>query len=82
MPPPAAALPVPVPQGPACQPLSAREAEILTLIARGHTVAEVAGKLHLSPHTVGTHIKHIYDKLAVNNRVQAVNRARATGQIE
>ena len=38
--------------------------------------------MHLSPHTVTTHVKHIYDKLAVNNRIQAVNRARADGQIE
>jgi DNA-binding NarL/FixJ family response regulator len=62
--------------------LSAREAEILSLIAQGHSVAEVAQLVHLSPHTITTHIKHIYDKLAVNNRVQAVNRARATGQIK
>lgn len=62
--------------------LSAREAEILTLFARGHSVAEVAQRLHLSPHTVTTHVKNIYAKLTVNNRVQAVNRARATGQIE
>ncbi len=62
--------------------LTAREAEILSLIARGHSVAEVAAVAHLSAHTVTTHVKHIYGKLAVNNRVQAVNRARATGQIE
>lgn len=62
--------------------LSAREAEILSLIARGHTVAEVAQLAHLSPHTVTAHVKNIYDKLSVNNRIQAVNRARATGQIE
>jgi DNA-binding NarL/FixJ family response regulator len=62
--------------------LSAREAGILGLIAQGHSVAEVALLVHLSPHTVTTHVKHIYDKLAVNNRIQAVNLARATGQIE
>ncbi|MFN3717047.1 MAG: response regulator [Thiobacillus sp.] len=82
-----------LPQTEACPPplaqgdvrvehLTAREAEILSLIAQGNTVAETAGALHLSPHTVVAHVKRIYDKLAVNNRVQAVNRARATGQIK
>ena len=61
--------------------LTAREAEILKLIADGHTVPEAATALHVSPNTISTHVKHIYGKLAVNNRVQAVNRARATGQI-
>lgn len=73
--------PVPRPAG-GLDRLSVRESESLTLIARGHTVAEVSQLLHLSPHTVATHIKNIYDKLAVSNRVQAVNKARATGQIE
>lgn len=62
--------------------LTARETQILTLVAQGYMVPEVARSLHLSAHTVTTHIKHIYEKLDVNNRVQAVNRARATGQIE
>ena len=62
--------------------LTAREAEILRLIAQGNSVAEAAMTLHLSPHTVTTHVKHIYGKLAVNNRVQAVNRARATAQLD
>lgn len=65
----------------AAQRLSAREVEILTWIAQGHTAAEVAARLRLSPHTVTTHVKNIYEKLQVNNRVQAVNRARASGQI-
>jgi len=80
------AAPVPPPrQRPAdgaLERLTAREAGILSLIAQGHSVAEVALLVHLSHHTVTTHVKHIYDKLAVNNRIQAVNRARATGQIE
>jgi DNA-binding NarL/FixJ family response regulator len=62
--------------------LTPREAEILQLIADGKSVAEAAVALHLSPHTVTTHVKRIYGKLAVNNRVQAVNRARATGQLD
>jgi DNA-binding NarL/FixJ family response regulator len=62
--------------------LTPREAEILQLIAAGHSIAETAAALELSPHTVSTHVKHIYGKLAVSSRVQAVNRARATGQID
>ncbi len=62
--------------------LTAREAEILQFIAEGKSVAETATAFNLSSHTVTTHVKHIYGKLAVNNRVQAVNRARETGQID
>lgn len=61
--------------------LSRREVQVLTLIAQGYTVPELAEQLHLSVHTVTTHMKNIYQKLAVNNRVQAVNKARSTGQI-
>lgn len=62
--------------------LTAREAEILQFISEGKSVAETATAFHLSSHTVTTHVKRIYGKLAVNNRVQAVNRARETGQID
>lgn len=62
--------------------LTPREAEILQLIARGHSVSETAAALRLSAHTVTTHVKHVYGKLAVRNRVQAVNQARAAGQID
>jgi len=68
-------------QGDAPERLSTREAEILSLIAQGHTVGDVAQRLHRSHHTVSTHVKHIYEKLAVSNRMQAINRARQTGQI-
>ena len=61
--------------------LSARAAQILTLISHGHSVPDVAQRLYLSTHTVSTHVKNIYGKLAVSNRVQAVNRAREIGQI-
>jgi len=62
--------------------LTARESEILQFIAEGKSVAETAVAFSLSSHTVTTHVKRIYGKLAVNNRVQAVNRARETGQID
>ena len=62
--------------------LTARETEILQFIAEGKSVAETATAFNLSSHTVTTHVKRIYGKLAVNNRVQAVNRAREMGQID
>ena len=54
--------------------LSDRENEILELIAKGLIVKEVADKLFLSVHTVTSHLKKIYNKLHVNNRIEAVNR--------
>lgn len=54
--------------------LSERENGILELIAKGLIVKEVADKLYLSVHTVTSHLKKIYNKLHVNNRIEAVNR--------
>jgi DNA-binding CsgD family transcriptional regulator len=56
--------------------LSARELEVLHLLAEGLTNREIAQRLYLSPNTVRVHTFHIYDKLGVNNRTQAVARAR------
>ncbi|MBE7375820.1 response regulator [Pseudomonas lopnurensis] len=61
--------------------LTAREIEILTSISQGFTVAETANSMSISAHTVTTHIKNIYSKLAVHNRVEAVNQARRKGLI-
>jgi ATP/maltotriose-dependent transcriptional regulator MalT len=61
------------------EPLSAREIEVLGLLAEGLTNREIALRLYLSPNTVRVHTFHIYAKLAVNNRTQAVNRARTLG---
>lgn len=52
--------------------LSVRETEVLTGIAKGFTYAEVASALDVSSNTVRTHIKRIYQKLAVNSRSEAV----------
>ncbi len=52
--------------------LSPRETEILQLIAKGLTNPEVADLLSLSRSTIRTHLEHIYDKLEVTNRVEAV----------
>jgi two-component system, NarL family, response regulator LiaR len=56
--------------------LSDRENEILQLLATGIAVKEVAAKLFISIHTVTKHIKNIYSKLHVNNRIEAVNKLK------
>ena len=55
--------------------LTEREADVLRLIARGSTYAQVAGQLGMSAHTVGTHIKNAYRKLDVHTAAAAVMRA-------
>lgn len=59
--------------------LSARELEVLTAVAEGRTNAQVATDLFLSQATVKTHLVHIFDKLGVTRRTEAVARARAEG---
>jgi DNA-binding NarL/FixJ family response regulator len=59
--------------------LSEREREVLLFIAKGFTVGEIATMLHLSAHTVATHVKHIYRKLAVHSRTEAVFEAGRMG---
>lgn len=53
--------------------LTSREIEILSLIATGAKNSDIARNLCLSVHTIKTHIYHIYKKLDVSNRMQAVN---------
>ena len=55
--------------------LSPREQEVLGLIARGSSYAEVAARLNISANTVGSYIKAIYRKLEVNSRSEAVFQA-------
>ncbi|MEV6643179.1 response regulator transcription factor [Amycolatopsis sp. NPDC051371] len=57
---------------PAREPLSQREREVLTLVARGSTNKEAAKKLFISEATVKTHLIHVYAKLGVNDRAAAV----------
>ncbi len=56
--------------------LSRREREVLTLIAAGHSDADIATKLSISPRTVGHHVEAILAKLGVDNRTQAAAAAR------
>jgi len=59
--------------------LSAREAEVLRLIAQGLTNRQVAEQLFLSPRTVGQHLRSIYNKLGVDNRTAAARFATDHG---
>lgn len=59
--------------------LTEREREILTLIARGKTNAEIAAELTISLKTVRNHVSNIYSKLQVADRTQAAIRAREAG---
>jgi LuxR family maltose regulon positive regulatory protein len=61
------------------EPLSQRELEVLQLIAQGRTNKEVAQQLVVAPGTVKAHTSHIYRKLDVANRTEAVARARQLG---
>lgn len=60
--------------------LTAREIEILQRLATGASNRQLARALFISEATVKTHLVHIYDKLGVDNRTQAVDRAR-TGRL-
>jgi DNA-binding NarL/FixJ family response regulator len=59
--------------------LSEREIEVLHLVATGATNREIAGSLHLSPHTVKEYTSAIYRKLEVRNRAEAVKSAQVLG---
>ncbi len=59
----------------AAQMLSTRENEILDLLADGKRMKEIADELFLSINTVRTHIRHIYEKLQVQSKVEALNKS-------
>jgi DNA-binding NarL/FixJ family response regulator len=59
--------------------LTVRERDILDLIAQGHSNAKIAARLFVSPNTVRNHITHIFAKLQVADRAQAIVRAREAG---
>jgi DNA-binding NarL/FixJ family response regulator len=54
--------------------LSTREMEVLTLLAKGFLYKEIAAQLFISTGTIRQHIHHIYEKLHVQNRTEAVNK--------
>lgn len=55
--------------------LSEREVDVLKCLARGQTTSQIAATLFISENTVKTHIRHILEKMEVNNRAEAVARA-------
>lgn len=56
--------------------LSARECEVLEMLAAGHANKVIARQLDISPNTVKTHVARVYEKMAVASRTQAVQKAR------
>jgi DNA-binding NarL/FixJ family response regulator len=62
--------------------LSAREDEVLSLLADGLGTSEIAGRLYLSESTAKTHITHIYQKLGAANRAQALVTAMRLGLLD
>ena len=73
------------PQTPATSPqllidhLTPREIEILQLLAEGLSYAQISETLTITNNTLKTHIKRIYSKLNVHNRVQAISAGRDAG---
>jgi DNA-binding NarL/FixJ family response regulator len=62
--------------------LTGREREVLTEVGLGRSNAEIAAGLHMSEATVKSHISHLFDKLAVTNRVQVAIAAYRAGLVD
>ena len=62
--------------------LTAREHEVLTLMASGLSAAEIGAQLFVAPSTVKTHMGHIYEKLEVSDRAACVAQAMRHGLLE
>ena len=80
-----ATIPPPAPQPPSPLDrlgLTAREQEVLALVAIGRTNAQIAETLFISPKTATAHVSNILGKLGVNNRVEAATIAHRLGLVE
>jgi LuxR family maltose regulon positive regulatory protein len=71
--------PAPIAASAISEALSAREGDILKMIAEGLSNKEIARSLAITPETVKSHVKHIFTKLNVEKRAQAVSRAQILG---
>jgi LuxR family transcriptional regulator, maltose regulon positive regulatory protein len=69
------------PAAPPVQPLSDREVRVLRYLPTHLSAPEIAGELSVSTSTVKTHLRHLYAKLGVHGRAEAVERARALGML-
>lgn len=69
------------PRGPT-PALTDRERAIVRLLARGQTADQISGRLEISPRTVHKHVEHLYRKLDVHARHEALERAHALGMLE
>jgi len=61
--------------------LTAREVEVLSLLARGHSNKEIARRLFVTPKTVSSHVEHIYTKINVSSRARATHFATQHGLV-
>jgi DNA-binding CsgD family transcriptional regulator len=59
--------------------ISPRELDVLHQIAAGRSNKEIADQLHVSPHTVKTHVARLFEKLDAKRRTDAINKARELG---
>ncbi len=57
--------------------ISTREYQVLQLLANGHSNQEIAEQLYISKSTIKTHLVHLYQKLGVSRRTQAIQKAKA-----
>ena len=69
------------PQAQASLGISARELTVLHELAAGYSNKEIAEHLNVSPHTVKTHITHLFEKLGARRRTEAIRKARDLGLV-